>query len=62
MKTIIIIVSIVSACVNSHRTSNCFKIGTGRMFICVFTDLALGGMGVYRFVFFGTVFILPPRL
>ena len=41
MKTIIVIVSIVSACINCHRTSNSSKIATGRMFICVFTDSAL---------------------
>ena len=41
MKTIIVIVSIVSACMNYHRTCNCSKIATGCMFICVFTDLAL---------------------
>ena len=41
MKTIIVIVSIVSACINCHRTSNSSKIATGCMFICVFTDLAL---------------------
>ena len=41
MKTIIVIVSIVSACIKCHRTSNCSKIATGRVFICVFTDSAL---------------------
>ena len=41
MKTIIVIVSIVSACMNCHGTSNSSKIATGCMFICVFTDSAL---------------------
>ena len=34
-------VSIVSACINCLRTSNCSKIVTRRMFICVFTESAL---------------------
>ena len=41
VKTIIIIVSIVSTCINCHRTSNSSKIATGYLFICVFTDSAL---------------------
>ena len=36
-----IIVSIISACINCHRTNNFLKIATWRMFICVFTDSAL---------------------
>ena len=41
MKTIIVIVLIVSACINCHHTSNSSKIATGCIFICVFTDSVL---------------------
>ena len=41
MKTIIVIVLNVSACIICHHTSNCSKIATEDMFICVFTDSAL---------------------
>ena len=41
LKTIIVIVSTASACINQHSTSNSSKIATGRMFIFVFTNSAL---------------------
>ena len=74
MKTIIVIISIVSACINCHGISNSSKIATGRMFICVFTDSALRfPLGVcidmaevaiecIGLRFFGTVFILSTGL
>ena len=41
LEKIIVIVSIISACINFHRTSDSSKTDTGRMFICIFTDSVL---------------------
>ena len=66
-------VPIVSVCINCHRTSNCYKIATGRMFICVFTnsilrfplgvcidmaELTIGCIGLH---FLGSIYIVARR-